>query len=709
MKRILFVLFVLVCLPSQQLAHAQGSTPIQISFVKLSQGDLTLRGMYGAVTLWFPFESDWRLQQEIQIKSIYVASPLLNVKRSTLTVTANDTQISSTRVVADGAEHTFSFTVPAQYLQGKGVSLRFEGYLRLTDEECEETNNPGQWLTIRGTSEITVAPTLDTKAPSLTDLPQAIVVQNSYSSAPPVIFVLPDAPDNATLTTAAQVAARLGTSADAKSPYTVESASSLTDDEKQQSNLVLIGLPQTNSVIAELDLSAGIRGGGGTFSAPRQSTGKAGSSVISLYNSPWNPVRHVLIVSGADEAGLALSGQIFGTRQAFQALQGTSQTTEAIKLMADSVPGQPWKTDRTTFAQLGETDRKIIGAGISENYYSFRRPAGWVLDYGSQLTLYFAFSPNLRVEESYISVFVNEVNVGSIRTGNGIAQNQVTFDLPIDLLNQTADGQRPQTLNLRVEVSNHLNESSCTQTHNEAAWTQISAGSYFTTPHLYQTLPDLQAFPYPFVSDATNTPTVIILPVKPTAQDLANGLSLAATLGRFAPADFQLNVLTADTASKNDQANANLILLGDLQRNPLLKEFSQSMTVVPGLSDYESNSDSGLLREAPSPWNPAQTALLVYGNSTAAYQLAVDALYNAAPPVTQPGSVAVVEAQKTPAILYHSNNTAADPKPAQTVAEPVIPKPAPWMVVTGILLAATILVIAIVSISQRRGTGKGSK
>lgn len=711
---VLFVLALFLLAPHT--AHAQSPDEVvSISLEDIGYSDLSIKSMYGAASAFIPFQSNWALQQEGMLDVAYVASPLLKEDRSTLTVIANDLELVSVRLVADGNEHHISANIPVERLQGNGVLLRFQGYLRLTEFECEETNNAGQWLTILRTTNLTLTPMLATEPPDLSQLPEAIVVQNAPGDPPPVVFVLPDSPDAVTLTTAAQVAARLGSSSgNWLFPFEVASPATLTQQQRETANLVVVGLPAQNALIGELSSvlpaspgDSGFRTADGFISPPEH-------GVVQILPSPWNPAGNILQVSAGNSAGLAQAGVAFADHATFDALEGAFTFVRSKEVIAAPVPGQPWLGSTTTFAQLGDRERLVQGTGIFEEWYYFRRPPGWVLDNGSQLTLHLAFSPVLRPTESYVAVFINDVFVGAMRTGRGIEETQVTFDLPTAQLNQMPNGERPQELTLRLEISNQLVENNCEQTHPDAAWTRIFTDSYFTTPHVYLAVPDLQAFPYPFVSDQPGSLVTIVLPDQPEAGEIGMGLSLAATLGRYAPADFGLRLVSASEVSRDTYSDSHLIVIGRRDRQPLIDQFLRQMTPVagfegePGLYRALQTTEAGLLREAPSPWNPDRVVLLVFAQSDGGFKNALNALLGAAPPVDQPGSVAVIQPGQPPRIIYRSVSAGPVAQPGAVLHEPLIPQPEPWMVVTAVLVVATLAVLVILWLARRRAARRGS-
>ncbi len=682
-----------------------------VTFAELGYQDLQLTGMYGSASIWVPFESDWDFEDAIEVNVRYVASPLLFVERSTLTVLANGFEVTSLRPEPSGQEEQFSFTIPVNLLHGAGVSLRFQGYLRLTDVVCEETNNPGQWLRILESSTITMKPVADAAPPDLADLPGSVLVKavDYAASPPPTVFVLPDEPTAQEMSLAGQIAARFGAElGSGMSPFQVEFPSSLSESVIRDANLVVIGTPSRQPLIDSLAqaLPAPLVDGGYVTEDNRIAPGDDG--VLQIFPSPWNPDRRVLLVSAASEAGLERVALAFTDRDTFHVLSGPYMFIRDRLPAVEPIPGPPWLTERTTFAQLGEGDRLVRGTGVYQEVYYFHRPAGWIFDNGAQLVLRFASSTALSSRESYIAVYVNDIPVGATRIGPDIPEREAVFDLPITRLNQAPDGSRPQALTLRLEVANYLQEAQCEQIHPDAAWTRIQADSYFVTPHVYLALPDLQAFPYPFVSDQPTAETVIAVPPQPRRREMALALDLAAYLGRYQVAEAPLHILSADQINEETHRDAHLIVLGQRSRQPLVDAFLDVMGAIPGyrgeagLYRALSTPYQGLIREGPSPWNPDRVALLVFGESEAGFENAMYGLLSGAPPVGQPGSVALVDDNRNVRVIYRSIDAPPGPEPGQVNREPLIPKPQSWLVITLVLVLTTAAVWLIIWLARRR-------
>ncbi|RMH00363.1 MAG: hypothetical protein D6706_03995 [Chloroflexi bacterium] len=711
MKRQFLILLIFVILFTHpQLTRAQSSEPLTATFADFGNNEITLRGMFGYGSAWIPLQSNWHINQPMQVTLRYIASPLLHPFRTTVTVLANGQEVASFRLAENSSlEQTQTFTIPPNLLRGDGVSLQFNGFLRLTDAECEETNNPGQWLTILDSSTITFLPEPVTNMPDLAELDREIVVRNQVLGNVPVIFVLPDAPDQNVLTVAGKIAARLGRESGSHlMPFAVETADSLTMTQRESANLVVIGTPATQPLIAEMAAALPARLVQDGFVTADNRLSHDG--VIQLFASPWNSGRRVLLVSGGDEDALMQAGEVFADDEAFQALHGRYQFVRELPETAVVTPPPPWQNNIATFAQLGDRDRTIEGTGIFEEYYFFRRPPGWIFDNGSRLTLHIATSPALRPQDSYIAAFINDIHIGTVRVGEGVETGDVvSFDLPVALINETASGARPQTLVLRLVVASFMAETLCEQTHPQAAWIRVYADSFFEVPHVYMGLPDLAAFPYPFVSDKPEAPVSLVVPPAPTVAEIAQALNLAAVLGRYAPAEFELVVETADTVTPTSHSQHHLIILGTRNRQPLIDELLTELSDVPGFQEDDglyqalTGDNTAVLREAPSPWGNDRVILLVLARTENGAQLALDLLYNRTPPTEHPGSVLLVEDGLRAQILYRSVEISPSPRMNEVAREPVVSPPPPWVVITGVLVLTTLIVLGIVYWYTRRG------
>lgn len=654
------ILVVLVCLLSFQsfpaaTAQAQDNT-LRVSFADLGYGDLNLKGLFSEKTVWFPFDYNWQIESDAQVTINYVASQVVLEDNATITILVNGIHVTSFRPEADELEHQFSFDVPARFLDGNGLLLSAQALLYVDDDECQEDNNPGQWINILDTSQIALTPNVDNSAPRLQDMSQELIMTSVVNDLPPVIFVLPENPDQTTLDVAANISARLGETASVMT-MDVRTLAELSPAEMRQANFIMVGVQSEFDWPQELTQAFTASFTNDQFVSADGQAVPATDGVVQIFISPWNAQRNILLVSGGSSEALAKAGSVFSSTTNTQLLRGeyvfVNSTVEAL----EPLNPQPWTTDETTFRDLGQEISTIQGTGVNDQYYRFRYPTGWVFETGTRLNLHISSSPSLNKDFSYVDVFINGNYIGTIETGTEKTDQTVSFDLPVDELNYPSDGQRERVLEVRLSVANTPEKDQCERIDPTLVWTKILDDSSFITTHSYTELPDLQVFPYPFISDQTRIPTAIIIPANPTSMELSQGLEVANTLGHLAVDDPIIHMYSADQVTEDILASHHLIMVGVEDRNTILADGLSQIDPIPELSFYQAvtNEALGILYEVASPWNEKNVALFIYAKANPGVSNAITVLHQSEPPVNQPGSVAVVDDELEPQIIYRDD------------------------------------------------------
>ena len=650
--RLLLPLLIIVPLFSNvPAAHAQeDGNEIDLTLKDLGYPDLRLKGLYGTTSMWIPFQSDWPVGA-VEVDLTYAASPLLNSEQAILTVLAENQELISVRPIGDGLDHTISFVIPPEKQLAAGINVTFDGHLKLTDEICEDSFNVGQWLIIRDTSRIRINLNGADAAPELTDLPQAIVVEGGEVDLPPVLFVLPDQPDDVALTTAAQVAMRLGSRITADNlPVNVTTTSALTEEQRLNSNLVIVGLPGNQALIQELSDVMPVPPINEGFISRDGIPIPATDGVIQIFSSPWRASNRVLLIAGNGPDGLAKAGAAFEDETTFESLTGPFQFVHELVLRPEDRQSPAWMSPQTTFAQLGEFDRQVTGLGITDTFYFYQYPPGVALGQDAQLVLHIAFSPALRNKNSFAVVYVNEVYAGSINVDAIDGDSWVALNLPIQSLNELARRDRPRDLNIKISIANLLPNNNCDQVDKNSSWTKIYADSYITGNFVPVEQPDLYYFPYPFASLANENPVRLIVADDPALTDIQAALSISALLGRGSTPNLQVDMKHVSAETPESLAGRNLIMIGIPSRHALLQEvLATAQTNIP-LDIYQvlSAQRTGIFHVLKSPWDEQMSLLAIYSESDAGLDAALQSVYERANLTDESGSIALVKADEDP-------------------------------------------------------------
>ncbi len=694
--------------------------PLNLTFTDLGSSRLNLSGMFGTASLYIPFEPAWAFDAPAQLTIHYQTSPLLT-EISSLSLLVNGTPVSSIPLRVSDNIQTFTAAIPPDLMQGAGLSLSFQGYLRVTDQECESYSIPGQWVNILPDSTIALAPKLSPNVPQLSDLSSTFFTTDVTKHSIPVLLVLPQAVSADVLNTSARILkglARLSSPADLN--LTVASADDVSQQQLATSNVILLGLPNQQPLLSQLAAPVSDHVRDGKFISDDDQVVPDDHAALALAASPWNPERTVLVLSANGSAGLDLLETLFSDSHTLKNLSGSYTFASAPLTSLDAQPSdQPWITTTTTFAQLGQFDRTRQGLGVFDEYYTLYRPAGWVFEAGSTLTLHVAASAAIAANAgSYVAAFINEIPLGSYPLNKLSADGKLTFDLPSEI-NQGTDGELPQVMNLRIQLSNQFDQGYCQEIDRAIGWMTISSDSSFTTTHSYRSTPDLQVFPYPFVSDVPQAPVTIVIPPSPQPAELTAALRLSMYLDLFATSNFNLNIATSDQLG--DHAKDNLIVLGERQRQPLIDQLlaKDALAQVNQLYTQLNPDPRGILYTAVSPNDPQRTILLAFGASTASMQAAVDALLTIPPPpISASGTLALVEADKQLRMITGlpvdqaavsgggatqtpPTSTPASPTPSTSSADSSLPSSS-WIIIVVPVGLALFLIVLVWGVQKLR-------
>jgi len=147
-------------------------------------------------------------------------------------------------------------------------------------------------------------------------------------------------------------------------------------------------------------------------------------------------------------------------------------------------------------------------------------------------------------------------------------------------------------------------------------------------PHSYSALSNLKTFPFPFVSDRSIQPIIIVLPDDPTEQEIAAGLAVSEQLGDYTVDDFNIGLLTSSQLNPETHSNAHIIAFGTYDRQPWIEEFLKTLPPIPEDGVYQAlnNENVGLIIEGFSPWNTERMVLLILSQSTEGFEQGINHL-----------------------------------------------------------------------------------
>jgi len=484
----------------------------------------------------------------------------------------------------------------------------------------------------------------------------------------PTTIILPNLPTANDLSAAATIAAGLGQRS-GNINLTAVTASELDPDVLENNHLIIIGTPDNNALLTELELPLDIDEG----------VIEPGFGVLEEVVSPWNEFRVVLVVSGLDDEGIGKASIALNRRAYFLGMQGpVAIIVELGNLPLPSVfANESFKLDA-----LGYSDEVIYGGGPRSALFEFSLPLGWQLEAPPFFHLKFSHADIIDPDSSVIDVSLNNVPLGStLMTENNRDNGELIVALPTHLL-------KPGRNQLRVAVDMHLpGLDRCAAAEEERAWTVISSLSEIFLPYTVgEVKPGLDVFPFPFSTNLGIEQTYFVLPDQPNGTIVNQLIQLSNQLGNIINTEkLAVPVVFASEVDDELLENNHLILIGRPTENALFAEVNDILPhpFIPNtnilqplkidnvvfLADPERHA--GFLQIAESPWNETYTLLVITGTTDEGTRLAAEALTSGNRRVS--GNLAVIEPaldlliSDPEAVSIYAMDTREDPLSSGTV------------------------------------------
>jgi hypothetical protein len=336
---------------------------------------------------------------------------------------------------------------------------------------------------------------------------------------------------------------------------------------------------------------------------------------IGLLSSPWGVGNAAMIIGDSDIQDGFIPASVFSDPTRSILLHGNL----AYVQQRPSPTPQPFVND-ISFEDLGYLDRTVRGIGQQNLIYRLYLPYD-IEPLQVKLNLGLAHSPDLDVENSSITLYLNGFSVA------GILLDPQTSAAEPTAIGFPARRLRPGLNFIRVSFDLHVSHGSCERAPKSVWATLLNTSSFQVSYRKRTPTPSLKHFPLPF-SDPPGS--LLVIPDRFQPGALARISQLSYMMGFLAgPGHAPPEVMSASTflAQNSHSQHRNIILVGLPSENPVTREtngllpqpFSQDgLTLKEGYGVQVPSSDKeaslGVLQILPSPWVRGGTVLVVTGN-----------------------------------------------------------------------------------------------
>lgn len=588
-------LFFILATAAQQpvLANEYVATFKQLGF----QQALNIRGVNGQISVPFSVRAD-EVVISASVDLMYNFSPSMLDDLSHFNIIVNGEVVESLPLRKDNAGKTTqrNVEIPVRLLaQFNRLSLELIGHYTLG---CEDPAHSSLWLNVSNGSKLRLTTSSLPLNDDLSLLPAPFFdARDRLPTVTPIVFA--GAPNNSTIEAAGTVASWLGGLASYRGYSFPVTIGNLPLDH----NAIVLMLP--GQTVAGLNVPA--------MNAPR----------LTMAVHPGNSSKKVLIISGRDENDLktAVKALVLGT----QSLNGSTLSIEEDVQLSPRTPyDAPRWVSSIRPTKLGDlvlpSSLQVSGQYPDLIRVPMTMPPDLFFWQADGIPLHLKHRYTLRSENdkstlnvSFSERFIRAIPLQSEKEiwraerwlrdllGKPLSTNQTNVKIPREVF--SPNGQ--------LELYFHFEQpkkGECTDVPLSNIQAAVDQESYIDISGFpkYMHMPDLASFAnagYPFTRMADLSETAIVIPAQVNSQALSNLFVLLGRIGDLTglPAYGFSLLRPNDLKTVQDK---DLLLLGNLESDPILKEWADDMPVVLNEQTWNVKTGGGF-RSIIDQWIPS--------------------------------------------------------------------------------------------------------
>ncbi len=272
---------------------------------------------------------------------------------------------------------------------------------------------------------------------------------------------------------------------------------------------------------------------------------------------------NILIVTGATAGALDNAAAILSDKTTMYQLRGTS------KIVDENEDIYMRKEGVKQYTQITETGTYLKGTFRQTANYFIDFPQSRKLAYGSEVSLNFRYAENLDFDRSLISIYINNVPLGSQKLSQARAENDtLTVTVPTDI-----DVAGSFTLTIAFDLE--IKDLWCTLRQTETPWAYITKESMLKINSVDVPYFLFENYPYPFIT-AGEFDALLIIPDDNLDIDITLIGDIMKTIGQFLK--YNTGDFSVARASDPGKLNGkNIITIGTFNNNNFISQLNDEL------------------------------------------------------------------------------------------------------------------------------------
>ncbi|KPV57251.1 hypothetical protein QJ48_23255 [Paenibacillus sp. A3] len=655
-------------------------------------------------------------------------SDLLLPSQSTLTVLVDNKPLQSVFLTKEEAkQRKVTLALGADEAKPGFHKLTFAKHGVVSDDFCEDPDNPANWLQIARSSFVYIdSKATWTTADPLKEFPHPFVEPGTTDEVYGVI-VVPDAPSSELLSSALELAARLSSLTAAKKPVPMMTESEWAKADGKPAHVIAMGsVGAWTGPVKKIVEENGVR----------TESEELALDYMSLEEAGENGTKQMLLLSAAKDEAIAEKLRVLTNPKLAEQLTGSHLVIKQTPVVADE-GDEPKKL---TLASFGSEHLLLNETKPESGKLNVTVPSYWKLTGESSLDLKLKISPLLiadigekterktekktkeagadRYGKYGLTVTVNGIpHTVSLQELTKTKHQGDTYRVSIPLTSALQDKDSSGALDIVFTANIGRTEGPCTGDTNNGRWIFIDKASTFHVPHEMSKDSSFQHWPAPFVSDQGAERTAILVPQQVNGTFLSQLSRLAGDLASDTSRRIAVFREPLDDQALKQLKDYHVLVPGDLGQFPSLQKLRDKL-LLPTDNDRLQLGKYNAINETtdyaawiqPSVWNENRVMAVFQKVNVAGGEQGsfvhpnlLQYLKNA----KKPGQVVIMNKAKAVfAVAAPSDSQTAQEGNASNPAGKAPGIPVWLMVLIPVLLIGLLIVFIRVRRKEKRDAGK---
>lgn len=592
MRLIAIILTALLTFSNSTLCFADTNNVKSYSF----KNDISMNGVISSAGRFFNVEDNWNVLNA-KLNLVFTKSELLDIEYSTITVLINDTPIQSQRL--DGNKEykkEISIEIPSDLLNSGYNEVKVKAYKTISDKVCRDDANTANWLVIHKESNINIQYRYKEINNFLSQYPK-IYFNIDDGSRLNTTILMPDNYISSELTSAMIISSDFGKKLKYDSfSFDVKLYS---DFKNKDDNVIYIG-KGSNTPKEILSLLN-----------DNEKNSLNDNCVLKQVTSSLNKnKKRLFIISNNDEL-LIKGAKLLTSNDLVNNLTLESVLINKSSDVKDLVQNQ--NLNKVRLQDLGYENILLKGPFSQETTIDINTPKSKVVTDGSKIRLYVRYAQNLDFERSLMTVYVNEIPIGSKKLYKEKCDDDIfEINLPQEVIGANY---------YQIKVLFNLNvlDGECVTRDTDNPWAYIANDSFIEFNYDDNKNLSFSSYTYPFIVDGSFNDVKIIVPSNSGSKELTNIASIVTYMGRELNYNYGTLLAIKENEFSDKYKNGNIIAIGTPSDSSIIKDINNNLNLKfnANFNGFDSNNKIKFIGKYPEEIATVQLITSPYDKSKA--------------------------------------------------------------------------------------------